>query len=334
MSAWTRRALAAALAAVPATAHAFPTGEQFDLDPMLEDGAGGVAFTGAPRWTGHTCAVCHTGGAHAVGLRLEAEPASLFSDGWKPNTTYHLRVVLRDAKAAGAATALGDDCGFAVEPYVRCDVNGYALEIDDNLGRPLGKLAALGASGGCGGAAGPDPDSRVLKDGTAITMVGTHHGQTSWDLCWTAPDAGYGPLVAYVAAVDGNGGDGTEAYPADVDDDDVAAGAVPIVEAGAPPPVAQVGGCGASDGDGGAVALIALALIALRSRRRGLALVTAALLAQGCVHVRPRQRETLAQRKMTFAPDPGEDELDLHMQQSREGATGGYGSAGGGCGCN
>jgi hypothetical protein len=35
-----------------------------------------------------------------------------------------------------------------------------------------------------------------------------------------------------------------------------------------------------------------------------------------------------------FAPDSAEDELDLHMQQSREGSAGGYGSAGGGCGCN
>jgi len=50
--------------------------------------------------------------------------------------------------------------------------------------------------------------------------------------------------------------------------------------------------------------------------------------------VRPRQRETLAHRNMTFGPDPAEDELDLHMQESREGSSGGYGSSGGGCGCN
>ena len=53
-----------------------------------------------------------------------------------------------------------------------------------------------------------------------------------------------------------------------------------------------------------------------------------------CGNVRPRQRETLAKRNMKFAPDPTEDELDLHMQESREGSSGGYGSSGGGCGCN
>ena len=47
-----------------------------------------------------------------------------------------------------------------------------------------------------------------------------------------------------------------------------------------------------------------------------------------------RARETLAKRNMKFAPDPAEDELDLHMQEAREGSSGGYGSSGGGCGCN
>jgi hypothetical protein len=329
---------AAIALATPVGARAFPTGEQFDHDPMIQDGAGGIAFTGAPRWAGHTCAVCHNGGPKQVGLRLEAEPASLFADGWKPHVSYHLRVVLQHATLAGGSTALGDQCGFAVTPYVPCDDNGYAMEIDDSLGRPLGKLAPIDAAGGCGGAAGADPSSRVLRDGSAATMTGTHHGATSWDVCWTAPDAGYGPLIAYIAGVDGNGGDGTEDYPNDVGGDDVAAGAVPIIEAGAAPPVAQVGGCsatGAGPGAGVLVLIGALALIAVRARKRRLVAIAAvALLAQGCVHVRPRQRETLAQRKMTFSPDPNEDELDLHMQESREGASGGYGSAGGGCGCN
>ena len=59
-----------------------------------------------------------------------------------------------------------------------------------------------------------------------------------------------------------------------------------------------------------------------------------ALLAGGCTTVRPWQKEQLARRIMKFAPDPDEDELDLHMLEAREGSTGGYGSAGGGCGCN
>ena len=54
----------------------------------------------------------------------------------------------------------------------------------------------------------------------------------------------------------------------------------------------------------------------------------------GCVRVKPYERELLAKPTMTFQPDPHEDVLDLHMLEAREGAVGGYGSAGGGCGCN
>ena len=54
----------------------------------------------------------------------------------------------------------------------------------------------------------------------------------------------------------------------------------------------------------------------------------------GCVRVKPYERELLAKPIMTFSPDPHEDVLDNHMLEAREGAAGGYGSAGGGCGCN
>jgi hypothetical protein len=54
----------------------------------------------------------------------------------------------------------------------------------------------------------------------------------------------------------------------------------------------------------------------------------------GCVRVKPYERELLSKRTMVFQPDPYEDVLDLHMIEAREGAVGGYGSAGGGCGCN
>ena len=59
-----------------------------------------------------------------------------------------------------------------------------------------------------------------------------------------------------------------------------------------------------------------------------------AALAAGCARVKPYQRELLAKPIMSFHPDPYEDVLDLHMYEAREGASGGYGSAGGGCGCN
>jgi hypothetical protein len=57
-------------------------------------------------------------------------------------------------------------------------------------------------------------------------------------------------------------------------------------------------------------------------------------LMSGCARVKPYERELLAKPTMTFQPDPHEDVLDLHMLEAREGAIGGYGSAGGGCGCN
>jgi hypothetical protein len=57
-------------------------------------------------------------------------------------------------------------------------------------------------------------------------------------------------------------------------------------------------------------------------------------LLSGCARVKPYERELLAKPIMTFQPDPYEDVLDLHMLEAREGSVGGYGSAGGGCGCN
>ncbi len=54
----------------------------------------------------------------------------------------------------------------------------------------------------------------------------------------------------------------------------------------------------------------------------------------GCAPVHQYQRGTLARDGMQLAPDPGEAQLQAHMLQSREGASGGFGTAGGGCGCN
>ena len=65
----------------------------------------------------------------------------------------------------------------------------------------------------------------------------------------------------------------------------------------------------------------------------GVALLAVAF-SSGCVRVKPYQREMLSKRIMLFLPDPHEDVLDQHMLEAREGAVGGYGSAGGGCGCN
>jgi len=53
-----------------------------------------------------------------------------------------------------------------------------------------------------------------------------------------------------------------------------------------------------------------------------------------CVVVRAHEREHLAKRAMTNDVDPGETRFKEHERGSREGATGGAGQPGGGCGCN
>jgi len=318
------------VAVLAAEAHAFPTGTQFELDALASDGGGGIAFDGAPRFVGHTCAVCHTAAPLQIETRLESDHAEVFSDGWKPGQQYHMRVLLQDAHAGQQYQADGDNCGFAVMPYRPCDQNGFALEIDDLNGAPKGTFAPV-VNNACATGMPPDVDIHIFADGTAITHNGAHHAQLAWDFCWTAPAAGTGLLTAYIAVVDGNGGDGTMAFPADTIGDDVSAGAVPIPELGGTKPMTQSGGC-AVGGDAG-IGLALVVLLGLLVRRRTVLAIVLAV-ASGCVHVRPHQREALARRNMKFAPDPTEDELDLHMQEAREGSSGGYGSSGGGCGCN
>ncbi len=66
-----------------------------------------------------------------------------------------------------------------------------------------------------------------------------------------------------------------------------------------------------------------------------LGLVTAAALLPACVVVKPYQREHLAERCM--APgfgDASELKFRSHWEGSRQGGEGGFGTAGGGCGCN
>jgi hypothetical protein len=329
------KALALVVLLAPAAAAAHPTGFQFDQDAVGNDGTGLVAFTGAPRWAGHTCDVCHTDPPRRIGLRLEANPVDIFSIGYVPGMTYQMRVVLLGEHAGLDAAAAGDACGLATDPYQKCDDNGFAIEIDDADGVPRGTLHAATADGSCDNSPpAPDADAYILSDGTAAVQNGAHHAQTGWNLCWTAPAAGTGALTAYLAGVDGDGGDGTKAFPNDTTGDDVFAGSVPIPEKGAAAMPAQSGGCSVAY-RGGAAAVVLLLIFFVTTRRRALlALTLAAALASGCVAVHSYQREDLAKRKMKFSSDENEDELDLHMQEAREGSSGGYGSAGGGCGCN
>ncbi len=50
--------------------------------------------------------------------------------------------------------------------------------------------------------------------------------------------------------------------------------------------------------------------------------------------VKPYERDHLADPIMLFDPDPVSTAYIHHVFEAREGARGGEGSAGGGCGCN
>ncbi|HWN67563.1 MAG TPA: DUF4266 domain-containing protein [Haliangium sp.] len=54
----------------------------------------------------------------------------------------------------------------------------------------------------------------------------------------------------------------------------------------------------------------------------------------GCARVKPYQREHLARPAMVSDRDPGQSRFLQHQTGSREGADGGTGEPGGGCGCN
>jgi hypothetical protein len=54
----------------------------------------------------------------------------------------------------------------------------------------------------------------------------------------------------------------------------------------------------------------------------------------GCVAVRAHERGNLAKRAMTNDHDTGEARFAEHERGAREGAEGGAGQPGGGCGCN
>lgn len=76
--------------------------------------------------------------------------------------------------------------------------------------------------------------------------------------------------------------------------------------------------------------------MARNARLTALTLFAVALVlgATGCTHVAPYEREYLAMPCMDTAREGNETKFRAHVHDSREGATGGHGSTGGGCGCN
>ena len=67
---------------------------------------------------------------------------------------------------------------------------------------------------------------------------------------------------------------------------------------------------------------------------RYLTWLVVASLGSGCVVVKAHERGNLAKRSMTNDREAGEARFNQHERGSREGADGGTGQPGGGCGCN
>jgi hypothetical protein len=65
----------------------------------------------------------------------------------------------------------------------------------------------------------------------------------------------------------------------------------------------------------------------------GLVLVGVGIGLSGCATVEPWQRARLANPCMVFDSNGGQLAFDTHWQTAREGAAGGFGIQGGGCGC-
>ncbi|RLB38487.1 MAG: hypothetical protein DRH30_11395 [Deltaproteobacteria bacterium] len=65
-----------------------------------------------------------------------------------------------------------------------------------------------------------------------------------------------------------------------------------------------------------------------------LAVLLALSAAAGCATVKPYEREYLSRPSMDLEREATEAKFYTHVLDSREGATGGLGTAGGGCGCN
>ena len=62
--------------------------------------------------------------------------------------------------------------------------------------------------------------------------------------------------------------------------------------------------------------------------------VLAGLAGCGRQAVRAAEKEFLADQIMVFDNDPHDTEAEDHVLSNREGAAGGHGAGGGGCGCN
>jgi len=280
---------ALALAAVllgPRLAGAFVDSAQFmDQSPdnphaaTTSASSEGVYPTGAPRVAGQTCAACHTDGPGVVQLKLGADPASLFTDGYEPGQTYTFELELL-GELEGTDFNLPATCtevptGHDNFNYVQCDNNNFGLEIDSAAG-PLTGLCAVAPVNGVCPPPSPSDESLVAPGGDAVFGNRAHgagkivlrNDPTRWHFFWTAPQVGTGPVTVYSSIVDGNGGAGDVSNDQDPYGDDVISAAITIGEKGGLAPPDATAGCGVARGPVPLSAVVLLTAMALVMRRR------------------------------------------------------------------
>lgn len=275
-SSWSCAIVLAVIGIAPRV-HAFVDPSQFLSGALphaatLSASGEGIYFTGAPRFAGLDCASCHTDGAQRIGLRLDADEPSLFTDGYEPGRVYELVVRLRNEREG--LDYGGDTCTEASGNFVPCNNNSFALEIDDALGPLAGPgvfCSRAPVDGVCPDANETTDEVFVAPDGDAVFGNRTHdpsddhvvtrNGATSWRLWWTAPAVDTGPLKLYVSVVDGNGGLGTVDDNQNPMGDDTVHGLVSIPELGGLNDLSASSGCNVASA--GETFVPALAMIAL-----------------------------------------------------------------------
>ena len=216
----------------------------------------GIYFTGSPRFAHQGCSACHIDGPKLVRIRLGADDPTLFTDGWKPGKVYQMQVALVDQTLGLNYT--GTTCTEAPvkgssTPYVQCNNNAFALEIDSGNQPQRGFCASAPVGGVCPMPNENSDETLLAPGGDAVFSNRVHlaDGKTvarnnpiSWTFWWTAPAAGSGPLVLYASAVDGGGGTGSPNNDQDPLGDDAVEAAVVLQEVGADSPIGVSVGCG------------------------------------------------------------------------------------------
>ena len=79
---------------------------------------------------------------------------------------------------------------------------------------------------------------------------------------------------------------------------------------------------------------VTLCLRASRRKACGWLAIVVLIGVTGCATVKPYERESLAREDMELAGNPDLSAGEQHATAYREGSSGGFGSSGGGCGCN